>query len=366
MYVIARPLVAVGAAAMAAAAVAGPVAQSAPPPGATGIAMAVELAALPSWLGWVDDGTALVTAQIAAIANGLVNEIGDPLPIAATVLRNQFFNAQDLGSALVTSAQVVLSGLVSVPDLLLNAVFDAVANPLSIPAVLTGLVADLIGTAGAAVAPLGSALTSLFEDTVTRAVGAFNAIVGGSAPIGAALINLPLAIGGAVVDATLGVVGSLATLNPLNVISAAGDGLVDIEAATFNAVASVAAAAGNLRSNVRAALAYPLPAAAAAPAGASPPDGFVESGSAQGVAVTEAPAAATSVNLEVALEVAQPPTISEPAAVRVQRDATAARPSAGADGRADRTVRDTAGQRSAVAGGVAPRAEAAAQRQSRR
>jgi len=350
MHLTARPLVAAGAVALAAATVTVPVADSGPAAGANRVAAAVELAALPSWLGWVDDGTALLTAQIGALANGLINEIEDPLPIAATVLRNQVFNAQDLGSALVTSAQVVLSGLVSVPDLLLNAAFDVIANPLSIPAVLTGLVADLIGTAGAAVAPLGSALTSFAEDTVTRAVGAFNAVVAGSAPIGAALLNLPFAVGTAIVDAVLGVAGSLATLNPLNVISAAGDGLVDVEAATFNAVAAVAAAAGNLRSNVRAALAYPLPAAALKPAGASPPRS-AESGPDRIGAIAGTPAA---------VEDLQPSAKSEPVRARALRNTGTSRVQVG---------RDAAGQRPAEAGRQGQRASstaAAVGRQSRR
>lgn len=229
----------------------------------------IAMAALPSWLQWVDDGTDLLAAQIAAIANGIQNELEDPLPIATTVLTNQVINVQDVGGALVTSAQVALTGLVSVPDLLLNAVFDAIANPLGIPLILAGLVADVVNTATAAVAPLGAVLTDLVTTTVTRAFGAGNAVLANLGPIGAALIGVPVAIGTAIVNAGVAVAGSVLTLNPFAVIGAIGDGLVDVEAASFNSVAAVAAAAGDLRSDVRTALAFPRPAAAV-PASAGP------------------------------------------------------------------------------------------------
>lgn len=225
----------------------------------------IELAALPSWLQWVDNGTALLSAQIAAVANLVQNEIDDPLPIAATVAQNQIINAQNLGTAALNSAQVLVTGLVRVPDLLLNAVFDAIANPLSIPLILSGLVTTFINTATGAVTPLVSALTSLVTTTVTRAFGAGNAVIANVVPIGAALIGVPIAIGNAVIGAAAAVVGSVLTLNPFNVIGAVGDGLVGIEAAAANSVIGVAAAVGKLRSDVRSAIAYPRPAAAVRP-----------------------------------------------------------------------------------------------------
>ena len=227
-------------------------------------APAIELVALPSWLQWVDDGTAALTAQIGAIAGGLQNELDNPVPIISAVLRNQVFNVQDVGGALITSAQVLASAVVSVPALLLNAVFDAVSNPLNIPVILTALVADVITTANAAVAPVTAALTGLATETFTRAVGVVNAVIGNLAPIGAAVINVPVAVANAIGAAALGVVGSVLTLNPLNVVGAIGDGLVDIETTSFNAVAAVGTAVGNLREAVAAAVSFPLPPVAAA------------------------------------------------------------------------------------------------------
>lgn len=226
----------------------------------------IQLAALPSWLQWVDNGTALLSAQIAAVVNFLENEIDDPLPIAATVAQNQIINAQNLGTAALTSGQVLLTGLVRVPDLLLNAAFDAIANPLSIPLILTGLVNNVINTITGTVAPIAAALTSLVTTTVTRAFGAGNAVIANVGPIGAALIGVPITVGNAVISAAAAVVGSVITLNPFNVIGAVGDGLVNIEAAAVNSAAGVAAAVGKLRSDVRSALAYPRPAAAVQPA----------------------------------------------------------------------------------------------------
>ena len=261
MFVAVRPWTAAGVALLAAGTVAvGPAPAAEPVPTVAGAA--IELAALPSWLQWVSNGTNLLNAQIAAIANGIQNEIDDPVPILTTVLRNQIVNAQDVGGAAVTAAQVVITGLVSAPNLALNAVFDALANPLAIPAILTGLVGNVVNIATSAVAPLASALTSLASNTITRAIGAANAVIANLAGIGGSLIGVPVAIGNALVGAAAAVVGSVLTLNPLNVISTVGDSLVNIEAASVNSVAAVLGAVNDLRADVRTAIAYPLPAAA--------------------------------------------------------------------------------------------------------
>ena len=261
MFVAVRPWTAAGVALLAAGTVAvGPAPAAEPVPTVAGAA--IELAALPSWLQWVSNGTNLLNAQIAAIANGIQNEIDDPVPILSTVLRNQIVNAQDVGGAAVTAAQVVITGLVSAPNLALNAVFDALANPLAIPAILAGLVSNVVNIATSAVAPLASALTSLASNTITRAIGAANAVIANLAGIGGSLIGVPVAIGNALVGAAAAVVGSVLTLNPLNVISTVGDSLVNIEAASVNSVAAVLGAVNDLRADVRTAIAYPLPAAA--------------------------------------------------------------------------------------------------------
>lgn len=261
MFVAVRPWTAAGVALLAAGTVAvGPAPAAEPVPTVAGAA--IELAALPSWLQWVSNGTNLLNAQIAAIANGIQNEIDDPVPILTTVLRNQIVNAQDVGGAAVTAAQVVITGLVSAPNLALNAVFDALANPLAIPAILAGLVSNVVNIATSAVAPLASALTSLASNTITRAIGAANAVIANLAGIGGSLIGVPVAIGNALVGAAAAVVGSVLTLNPLNVISTVGDSLVNIEAASVNSVAAVLGAVNDLRADVRTAIAYPLPAAA--------------------------------------------------------------------------------------------------------
>ena len=261
MVVAVRPWNAVGVAILAAGTVAvGPAPAAEPVPTVAGAA--IELAALPSWLQWVSNGTNLLNAQIAAIANGIQNEIDDPVPILTTVLRNQIVNAQDVGGAAVTAAQVVITGLVSAPNLALNAVFDALANPLAIPAILAGLVSNVVNIATSAVAPLASALTALASNTITRAIGAANAVIANLAGIGGSLIGVPVAIGNALVGAAAAVVGSVLTLNPLNVISTVGDSLVNIEAASVNSVAAVLGAVNDLRADVRTAIAYPLPAAA--------------------------------------------------------------------------------------------------------
>lgn len=257
-----------GVCAAAAIAVAGALVAAPAPTPEVSVAMlhapAVELAALPSWLQWVDDGTTALTAQIAAIAGGLQSELDNPVPIVSAVLRNQVFNVQDVGGALITSAQVLASAAVGVPALLLNAVFDAVSNPLSIPVILTALVADVINTANAAVAPVTAALSALATETFTRAVGVVNAVIANAAPIAGAVINVPVAIANAIGAAALGVAGSVLSLNPLNVVGAIGDGLVDIETTSFNAVAAVGTAVGNLREAVAAAVSFPLPPVAAA------------------------------------------------------------------------------------------------------
>jgi hypothetical protein len=264
MHVITRPVAAAGAALLVAGAVgAGPLAAPVASPTAPAVlTAAVDLAALPTWLQWVNSGTAALTAQIAAIAGGLENELDDPVPIISALLRNQVINVQDVGGALITSAQVLATAAVSVPQLLLNAVFDIIANPLNIPAVITGLLGSVVNTANAAISPVTAALTSLATTTFTRAVGVFNAVVANAGTIGGALINVPIAIGNAVVAAALGVVGSVVTLNPLAVIGAVGDGLVSIETTAFNSVAAVSSAVGTLRQAVRVAVSFPLPAAA--------------------------------------------------------------------------------------------------------
>lgn len=261
MHVIPRQWTAVGIAALVAGTVAvGPTATPSAPPAV--VTSAVHLAALPSWLQWVDNGTIVLSAQIAAIANGLQNELDDPVPIVSAILRNQVFTIQNVGGALITATQVLTTGLISVPQLLLNGFFDVIANPLAIPAVLTGLVTTVVNTVNAAVTPVSAALGTVVSQTVSRAVGVFNVLTANLGAIGGALINVPVAIVNAIGAAALGVVGSLATLNPLDVVGAVGDGLVGIETATFNSAAGVATAVGNTRQAVRAAVSYPLPAAA--------------------------------------------------------------------------------------------------------
>jgi len=223
---------------------------------------AIELAALPSWLQWVSNGTTVLNAQIAAIANAVQNEIDEPVPILSTIARNLIVDAQDVGDAGVTAAQVVITGLVSAPNLLLNAVFDAIANPLAIPAILVGLVNTVINTVTSATSPVVAALTSLASTTVTRAIGAVNAVIANLGSIGGALIGVPVAIGNALVGAAVSVAGSVLTLNPFNVISAVGDAVVNVEAVSVNSVAAVFSAVSKLRADVRAAVAFPLPAAA--------------------------------------------------------------------------------------------------------
>lgn len=296
-----------------------PVASLPAPPSV--VAAAVELAALPTWLQWVNSGTAALSAQIAAIAGGLENELDDPVPIISALLRNQVINVQDVGGALITSAQVLATGVVSVPQLLLNAVFDIIANPLNIPAVLTGILATAINTANAAITPVTAALTTLATRTFTRAVGVFNAALANAGTIGGALINVPIAIGNAIINAALGVVGSVVSLNPLNVIGAVGDGLVSIETTAFNSVAAVSAAAGTLRQAVRAAVSFPLPAAAVRavrPAAAVQEAASPSALQADSAAPTEQPRAKRSVRA-----VAEPRAVAAPTPAAAQRSGPA-------------------------------------------
>ena len=324
MHVIIRPLaISCAALLVGGAVVQGPLATpvvSLPAPPSV-VSAAVELAALPTWLQWVNSGTAALSAQIAAIAGGLENELDDPVPIISALLRNQVINIQDVGGALITSAQVLATGVVSVPQLLLNAVVDIIANPLNIPAVLTGIIATVINTANAAITPVTAALTSLATTTFTRAVGVFNAVLANAGAIGGALLNVPIAIGTAIVNAALGVVGSVVTLNPLNVIGAVGDGLVSIETTAFNSVAAVSAAAGTLRQAVRAAVSFPLPAAAVRavrPAAAVQEAASPSALQADSAAPTEQPRAKRSVRA-----VAEPRAVAAPTPAAAQRSGPA-------------------------------------------
>lgn len=278
MHAVARPWAVAGVALVAVGAIAvGPVPSADPLP-QTMAGAAIELSALPSWLQWVSTGTTVLNAQIAAIANVIQNEIDEPVPILSTIARNLIVDAQDVGGAGVTAAQVVISGLVSAPNLLLNAAFDVIANPLAIPAILAGLVSNVVFVATSAVTPVTAALTTLVSTTVTRAIGVANAVIANLGSIGGALIGVPVAIGNALVGAAVSVAGSVLTLNPFNVISAAGDAVVNVEAVSVNSVAAVFGAVSKLRADVRAAVAYPLPAAALpaaaraarAPSGAPP------------------------------------------------------------------------------------------------
>lgn len=275
MHAAARPWAAAGVALVAAGAIAVGPAPSAEPLPRTVAGAAIELSALPSWLQWVSTGTTVLNAQIAAIANVIQNEIDEPVPILSTIARNLIVDAQDVGGAGVTAAQVVISGLVSAPNLLLNAAFDAIANPLAIPAILAGLVSNVVSVATSAITPVTAALSTLVSTTLTRAIGVANAVIANLGSIGGALIGVPVAIGNALVGAAVSVAGSVLTLNPFNVISAAGDAVVNVEAVSVNSVATVFGAVGKLRADVRAAVAFPLPAAAlpAAPRAARAPSG---------------------------------------------------------------------------------------------
>lgn len=196
-----------------------PVTPSAPP--APVVAHAVELAALPTWLQWIDNGSAAIGAQIAAVAAGVQNELAHPLPIVPIIGRNLIKNLTDLSTAAGTAAQTL------------------------------------------SIVPITAALVSIGTTTAARAAGAAGAIVGNLGPITGAVIAVPVAITGALIAAGFGVAGAAISLNPLNVIGALGDGAVNVETAAFNAAAGVATAVGIMRQGVRTAVAFPLPAAAA-------------------------------------------------------------------------------------------------------
>lgn len=264
MFPTARTLAATGAPLLLAGAVTlAPVTVPAVAP-PTVVVSAIELAALPTWLQWVDNGTTALGAQVAAVVGGVQNELQHPVPILGAMLRNQLINAQNVGGALVNSAQALAGALVSLPQQLVNAAVSAITNPLTIPVVLPVMWGAVVAAATALIDPIGKALATLATTTFGRATGVFNAVVANIGPIVGALINIPGAIGGAVLASALSVAGSVASLNPFNVIGAVGDGLVNVETAAFNAAAGAATAVGNMRRAVTAAVSYPLPAAASA------------------------------------------------------------------------------------------------------
>mgnify|MGYP003608901616 CR=1 FL=1 len=264
MHVTVRNWAAVGVPVLIAGAVAlAPVTvPAAAPP--TIVVPAIELAALPTWLQWVDTGTTALGAQVAAVVGGVQNEVQHPVPILGAMVRNQLINAQNVGGALVNSAQALAGALVSLPQQLVNAALGAITNPLTIPVVLPVMWGAVVSAATAVLDPIRVALTNLATTTFGRATGVFNAVVANIGPIVGALINIPTAVGGAVLASALSVAGSVVSLNPFNVIGAVGDGLVNVETTAFNAAAGVATAVGNMRRAVAAAVAYPLPAPASA------------------------------------------------------------------------------------------------------
>ena len=222
---------------------------------------AVELTALPSWLQWVDDGTANVQAQIAAVVGLIQDEIADPLPVLSQIVQNQIANAQLLASAFTTSGGVIASTIAGLPAALLNAISDAIDDPTQIPVIISDLVDGLVFAAASAAAPVINAVTDVVTTTVVRAVGVASALASNVAPITLAALSAPFAIGETVINSGIAVLAAVATLNPLNVIGALGAGAVAIEAEAFNQVANIVGALGDLRDDVVAALSVPLPSA---------------------------------------------------------------------------------------------------------
>jgi hypothetical protein len=235
-------------------------------------APAVELTALPSWLQWVNDGTANVEAQIGAVVSLIQSEIADPLPILSQIVQNQIADAQRLASASTTSAGIMAGAAAALPAALLNAISDAIADPSQIPVIVSNLVDNLVGAGSLAAASMINAVTDVVTTTVTRAVGVASAVVSNVAPITLAALEAPFAIGDTVINSGMAVLAAAATLNPLNVIGALGDGSVAVEAEMFNQAANIVGALGDMRSDVVSALSVPLPPAPvmAAPRTAGP------------------------------------------------------------------------------------------------
>src|SRR5690348_374096 len=162
-------------------------------------APAVELTALPSWLQWVNVGTANVQEQIGAVPTLIQNEIADPLPVLSQFVRNQLANGQELAGAFTASGAIVAGTVAGLPAALLNAISDAIADPSQIPVIVSDLVQGLVGAGAAAAATVINAVTDVVTTTVTRAVGVASALVSNIAPITLAALNAPIAIGQTVI-----------------------------------------------------------------------------------------------------------------------------------------------------------------------
>lgn len=266
----ARPLTTVGVALLGAGAIA--VSPVAPPmPGALRVASPdVALTQLPSW---ITEGAANIAAQVGDIGGLLGSEIANPLPILNTVVHNQIFNALGLGSALVDSGTTLVQGLVLAPVAVANAIVAAIENPTQIPAILAQLSETFIDLAAGVVTPVVGTLTDIATTTVDRAIGVVTAVVANTVPILNSFVNIPVAIGTQLLASGSAVIAALATLNPITVINAVGQGFVDVEETTFDAFAGVVNAFGDLRGDVLDALDSPVVpaplASVTAPAGES-------------------------------------------------------------------------------------------------
>jgi hypothetical protein len=235
-------------------------------------APAVELTALPSWLQWVNDGTANVEAQIGAVVALIQSEIADPLPVLSQFVQNQIANGQRLADAFTVSGGIVAGTVAGLPAVLLNAISDAIDDPSQIPVIVSTLVQGLVEAGALAAATVINAVTDVVTTTVTRAVGVASALVSNVAPITLAALNAPFEIGQTVINSGIAVLAAAATLNPLNVISALGEGAVAVEAEMFNQASNFVNALGDLRDDVLSAMSVPLPPAPIMAARASAPE----------------------------------------------------------------------------------------------
>lgn len=214
----------------------GPMLPVTPLSGLPGVhAPGVTLTALPSWLSWVDTGSAQIQDQILDASARIQHEI-DTTAIWNQATANLDAYTRYLVTGLNSSLTLGGLSLAELPASVVNALAAAIADPSRIPAILTDLAYSLLTIPITVVAPALDAIATVAATSAAHSAGVGAAFLDDTAGIAIALAEIPFLVGAQTVDSGVAVIQAAATLDPRNVISALGNGYFDVEGELYDSI----------------------------------------------------------------------------------------------------------------------------------
>lgn len=283
----------------------------------------LELAALPSYLEWVQSATDALTYQLPTLDQIIESGLDGLMPIVEQLISHPFPDIDALTTGLAetgvppTSAQDVASLLLTTQT--------SLGDGNILPEFVQGLVSvveDITDFASSAVEPVIDTVVKITLATLTRLSEIYDATLTDVPHIVSALVSGTRTVVGTLVDNVKLVAEAAASMDPLAVLQAATDGLLNVQNAVTEQSLKVIAALDKFRVDIETALALPewLPM----PAKSRPSSAVPPSGAATALKTTEKPS--SGLDLDRANIGSNGLGAANPAAARVRATGT---PSAG-------------------------------------